>query len=110
MATGGGGPSLGAGSVDGVFFVFVAVVVVIVAGGAACGEAIEDKAADSGLGFFQEHDAAQDSFARGLAGADYENCFVDMGSDDQGIAYGIHRSAVDDDAVVGEQEFVEEGG
>ena len=105
-----GCPCLGAGAVGGVFFVFVAVVVIVVAGGATGGEAVEDEAADGGLGFFQEHDAAQDGFARGLAGANYEDCFVDMGGHDQGVADGIHRSAVDDDAVVGEQEFVEEGG
>ena len=55
MATGGGVPMLGAGAVDGVFFVFVAVIVIVVSGGATGWEAVEDEAADCGLGFLQEH-------------------------------------------------------
>ena len=55
VAADGGVPNLGAGAVDGVFFVFVAVVVIVVSGGATGGEAVEDEAADCGLGFLQEH-------------------------------------------------------
>lgn len=104
------GANLDAGAVDGVFFVFIAVVVVVVSGGAAGGEAIEDEASYRSLGFFQEHDAAQDGFARGFAGPDDEDGFVDMGGDNEGIADGIHRGAVDNDAVESFQKVIEEGG
>ena len=52
VAADGGVPNLGAGAVDGVFFVFVAVVVIVVAGGATGGEAVENEAAYRSLGFF----------------------------------------------------------
>ncbi len=45
LAADSGVPNLGAGSVYGVFFVFVAVVVIVIAGGATGGEAVENETA-----------------------------------------------------------------
>ena len=95
------GPRSGLGSVDGVLFVFVAVVIVVVGGHAAGGEAVQREAGDLGSGFAQEVDGAEDGFARGLAGLDDEDGFVGVGGEDEGVAHGVDGGGVDDDAVVG---------
>ncbi len=54
-------------AIDGVFFVFVSVVIIVITSGPASREAVEDEAGDSGLGFAEEVDAALDGFAGRLA-------------------------------------------
>jgi len=105
-----GGRFSRATTINGVFFVFIAVIVVVIACSSACGEAIQHEARYFGLGFAKKVDAALDGFARSFSGPDDKDRFVSMRSHDEGIAYRVDWRAVDNDAVIALEELREKLG
>jgi hypothetical protein len=72
----------GFGSVYGILFVFVAVIIVVIGGGATCWKAVEGKACEFGSRFSKKVDATEDGFARSFSGLNNEDRFVSVRGDD----------------------------
>ena len=100
-----------AGAVDAVFVIFVSVgVVEVVPFARSSPDSVEDDPGQVGAGFPELDDGALDGLAGCLVGADDKHDLSGGSGDVEGVADGIHRCAVDDDAVEACEEFLHERG
>ena len=95
-------------AVDGVFFVFIAVVIVILGGQSTSGQSVQGEACNMGSRLAEEVDGPQDGFARSFSRVDDKDRFLGVGGQHKGVTDSIDGSGIDNDPVMSFKQLLEQ--